>query len=99
METICGTGSWKLVFRREAEGAVILRASTCDAKAALPDTLLGLPVSTTHAKTAAILGVGSAFGQTDGRRVGREIVLTWMLTFPGCGLMGFFLSRLFRMAG
>ena len=62
-------------------------------------TLLGLPVSTTHAKTAAILGVGSAFGQTDGRRVGREIVLTWMLTFPGCGLMGFFLSRLFRMAG
>ena len=61
-------------------------------------TLLGLPVSTTHAKTAAILGVGTCAGGT-GRGAAKEILLTWLLTFPGCGLMGFFLSRLFRMAG
>ena len=61
-------------------------------------TLLGLPVSTTHAKTAAILGVGSACGGRADRQVMRDIVLTWLLTFPGCGLMGFFLSRLFRLA-
>ncbi len=62
-------------------------------------TLLGLPVSTTHAKTAAILGVGAAFDRRDSRPVARDILLTWLLTFPGCGLMGFFLSRLFRLAG
>ena len=55
-------------------------------------TLLGLPVSTTHAKTAAILGAGS---RSD-RRVAGEIALTWLCTFPGCGLLGFFLARLFR---
>ena len=51
-------------------------------------TLLGLPVSTTHAKTAAILGAGSKAN----RRVAGQIVLTWLCTFPGCGLLGFFLG-------
>ena len=45
METISGINNWKLVVRREAEGVTILRAVTCDAKAALPDTLFGLPVT------------------------------------------------------
>ena len=25
----------------------------------------------------------------------REMVLTWVLTFPGCGLIGFLMARLF----
>lgn len=54
-------------------------------------TLLGLPVSTTHAKTAALLGAGR---QADGRVAG-GIALTWLCTFPGCGLLGFFLTKLF----
>lgn len=54
-------------------------------------TLLGLPVSTTHAKTASILGAGSlASGKVAG-----QIALTWLFTFPGCGLLGFFLAKLF----
>lgn len=57
-------------------------------------TLLGLPVSTTHARTSAILGVGSAAGEVD-RRVARQVVLAWLFTFPGCALLGYFLSRLF----
>jgi len=56
-------------------------------------TLLGLPVSTTHAKTAAILGVGDQ--KRVDRRVVRSIVLTWVFTFPGCGAIGFFTARLF----
>ena len=59
-------------------------------------TLAGLPVSTTHAKTAAILGAGTANGGSVNRRVAGRIALTWLCTFPGCGLLGFFLSRLFR---
>ena len=58
-------------------------------------TLLGLPVSTTHAKTAAILGAGS---RANGRVAG-QILLTWLFTFPGCGLLGFFLAKLFLFGG
>ena len=58
----------------------------------------GLPVSTTHAKTTSIMGVGAVkrvsainFG------VVKEMVLTWVLTFPGCGLVGFLMTKLFMM--
>ena len=62
----------------------------------LLSTLLGLPVSTTHTKTAAILGAGSrgAPGGTN-RRVAGSILLTWVCTFPGCGLIGYAVARLF----
>ena len=61
-------------------------------------SLLSLPVSTTHAKTTAIMGVGAVknvkainFG------VVKEMCLTWVLTFPGCGLIGFVMTKLFLM--
>lgn len=44
METIFGSNNWKLTVRRTERGVCILRALTCDARAALPDTLLGEPV-------------------------------------------------------
>ena len=57
--------------------------------------LKGLPVSTTHTKTTAIMGVGAS------RRIKavnwgvvREMVLAWVLTFPGCGLLGYLVTRL-----
>lgn len=45
METVSGVNNWKLVIRREAAGITLLRAVTCDAQAALPETLFGLPVT------------------------------------------------------
>ena len=45
METIAGANNWKLTVRREAAGVAILRAATCDVRAALPETLWGLPVT------------------------------------------------------
>lgn len=45
METISGGGNWRLVLRREADRVTILRAGTCDRRAALPDRLFGLPVT------------------------------------------------------
>ena len=53
-------------------------------------TLLGLPVSTTHAKTAAILGAGAS----PDAGVAGTLGAAWLLTFPGCGLISFGLVKL-----
>ena len=56
----------------------------------------GLPVSTTHTKTTAIMGVGAArrFSSVNWG-VAREMILAWVLTFPGCGLIGYGMAKLF----
>lgn len=61
-------------------------------------TVLGIPVSTTHTKTSAIMGVGAVrrlsainFG------VVRDMMLTWVFTFPGCGLISFVMAKLFMV--
>ncbi len=62
----------------------------------LISTLTGLPVSTTHTKTTAIMGVGASKNiKRVNWSVVKEMVLTWVLTFPGCGLLGFFMAKLF----
>jgi PiT family inorganic phosphate transporter len=59
-------------------------------------SLLGIPVSTTHTKTTAIMGVGAAkrVSSVDWRIV-KEMVLAWILTFPGCGLIAYLMTKLF----
>lgn len=52
-------------------------------------TLLGLPVSTTHAKTAAILGAGAS----PDAGVASSLGITWLLTFPACGFLAFALVK------
>ena len=71
-------------------------ADVAGAGCLLLSTVTGIPVSTTHTKTVAIMGVGAA------RRISnvnwavvKEMVLTWVLTFPGCGLIGFLMAKLF----
>ncbi len=62
----------------------------------LISSLGGLPVSTTHTKTTAIMGVGACRRLSSVNwGVAREMVMTWVLTFPGCGLIGFLMARLF----
>lgn len=61
-------------------------------------TLTGLPVSTTHAKTAAIMGAGAAKDvRSVNWAIAKDMVLTWVCTFPGCGLIGFALAKLFLL--
>ncbi len=73
-------------------------ADSAGAFCLLLSSLTGIPVSTTHTKTTAIMGVGSA------RRISsvnwgvvKEMVMTWVLTFPGCGLIGFLIAKLFMV--
>ena len=56
-------------------------------------TVLGLPVSTTHTRTAALLGVGSAGGRAADWGVARSIALAWLCTFPGCMGLGWLLAE------
>jgi PiT family inorganic phosphate transporter len=59
-------------------------------------SLLGLPVSTTHTKTTAIMGVGAAKRLSSiNWGIVREMVYAWLLTFPGCGLIGFLMAWVF----
>ena len=55
-------------------------------------TSLGLPVSTTHTRTAALLGVGAASGTKVDWRIARSIALAWLCTFPGCMALGYLLT-------
>ncbi len=62
-------------------------------------TYLGVPVSTTHTITGAIVGVGASRGMAAVRwKVANRIVIAWIVTIPAAALMGaaaYALARLF----
>ena len=59
-------------------------------------TFTGMPVSTTHTKTTAIMGVGAEKSMRNVKwGLAGRMVLTWVLTFPGCGLLAFAFTHLF----
>ena len=58
---------------------------------------LGIPISTTHCASSAIMGVGATKRLSAVRwGVARRIVLAWVLTFPICGGLGYLFARLLR---
>ena len=64
----------------------------------LGSSLFGIPVSTTHTKASSIMGVGAARRiRAVNWNVARDMVLTWVLTFPGCGLISFLATKLFLL--
>lgn len=64
----------------------------------LLSSLFGIPVSTTHTKTTAIMGVGATKRLSAiNFSVVKDMVLTWVLTFPGCGLIGYIMVKLFLL--
>jgi PiT family inorganic phosphate transporter len=74
--------------------AADLAAASC----LLLSSLTGIPVSTTHTKTTSIMGVGAAKRLSSVNwGVVKEMVYAWILTFPGCGLIGYLMAKLFIM--
>lgn len=64
-------------------------AETSSALTLFLATALGIPVSTTHTITGAIVGVGALNGVAAVRwGVARNIVWAWILTIPAAGLVG-----------
>lgn len=62
----------------------------------LISSVSGVPVSTTHTKTTAIMGVGASKRLSSVNwNIVKEMVTAWVLTFPGCGLVGYIMAYIF----
>jgi PiT family inorganic phosphate transporter len=67
-------------FAAEMSAATVLQAASS----------LGIPVSTTHAITSAIVGAGTVHGRTRVRwRLVAEIAVSWLVTLPITVALGF----------
>lgn len=55
-------------------------------------SITGLPVSTTHAKTVSIIGVGKCNGSKFNTKKVLDICKAWIFTFPVCGLLSYVLA-------
>ena len=64
-------------------GSISLFLSTC----------LGLPVSTTHAKTSSVMGCGFVDSALN-THTAFEMLAAWIITFPACFIMGYIFTRL-----
>lgn len=90
---IIKTVGMKMVKLEKYQGASADIASTL---CLFGSSLLGIPLSTTHVKTTAIMGVGASKGLSKVNwNVAKNMVLTWIFTFPGCGLLGYLATSIF----
>lgn len=73
-------------------------ADVASALSLLVCSFLGWPVSTTHVKTTSIMGVG-AVKRLSAINLGvvKDMALTWIMTFPGCGIISFLVTKLFML--
>jgi inorganic phosphate transporter, PiT family len=75
-------------------------AETGGSVAILVATLLGIPVSTTHTITGAIVGVGSLSNRARVHwGIAERIVWTWVFTLPACAALGAITYLLARALG
>jgi PiT family inorganic phosphate transporter len=64
-------------------------AETAGALTLFGVTMMGIPVSTTHTITGAIIGVGTARRASAVRwTVAKDIMVAWIVTMPAAGLIG-----------
>jgi inorganic phosphate transporter, PiT family len=74
-------------FAAETTAAIVIQGASS----------MGVPVSTTHVISSAIMGVGTTkrFSAVKWGLVGR-IIWAWVLTLPATGTLGYLLTRLFH---
>jgi PiT family inorganic phosphate transporter len=75
-------------FCAEAGGAITLFLAT----------YFGIPVSTTHTITGAIIGVGAARKPAAVRwNVAGDVILAWIVTLPAAALLGAAFYELYKL--
>ena len=57
-------------------------------------SMLGLPASTTHAKTCAVIGAGASKSRISKNGTVRSMLAAWGLTFPVTAVLGFILTKI-----
>jgi PiT family inorganic phosphate transporter len=88
------SGGWRIIHTMGSRITKLqpvhgFAAETGAAAAVFTATVLGIPVSTTHAITGAIVGVGSTRRLSAVRwGVAGQIVWAWVLTIPGAAFIG-----------
>lgn len=76
--------------------SVELSASLC----LLTASLFGIPVSTTHTKYVAMLGVGVQRGKKHvDWSIVKQLVSAWVLTFPVCAVIGYLTAKFILSLG
>src|SRR2546429_3844694 len=99
------TGGWRIIrtmgmritalkpvngFAAETSAATVIEIAT----------RLGIPISTTHAISGAILGVGATRRLSAVRwGIASRIVTAWVLTIPGCFVLGYVTATVMRTLG
>lgn len=93
-ERIIKTVGIHMVKLDRAQGIV---ADVAAAMCLLFSSIIGVPVSTTHVKTTAIIGIGLASGLEEvNMSIVREMVTAWIITFPCCGVIGYTAAEIFQ---
>jgi PiT family inorganic phosphate transporter len=109
---LCGTvmgigtalGGWRIMrtvgFKiTKLEPVTGFAAESSAAFAILLASRFGIPLSTTHCISTSIMGVGATQRFSAVRwGVARNIVLTWIITFPACGALGWIIASLLKVA-
>jgi len=99
------SGGWRIIHTMGSRITKLqpvhgFAAETGAAGAVFLATALGVPVSTTHAITGSIVGVGSTRRLSAVRwGVAGQIVWAWVLTIPAAGLLGAGMGLLLRAFG
>ncbi len=95
-------GGWRVIQTLGLKVTTLRPAQGFAANAAAATVIefashFGIPVSTTHCISSAIMGVGATRRLSAVRwGTARNIVLTWILTFPACGIMGWIIASLLK---
>ena len=95
-------GGWRVIRTLGLKVTTLRPAQGFAANAAAATVIelashFGIPVSTTHCISSSIMGVGATRRLSAVRwGIARNIVLTWILTFPACGIMGWVIASLLK---
>jgi PiT family inorganic phosphate transporter len=98
-----GLGGWRIIRTlgsrvTKLETPQGFAAETAASVSILLASRLGIPLSTTHTIGTAIMGVGATRRLTAVNwDVSRQIVMTWVLTFPACLILGYVFTWLFKL--
>jgi PiT family inorganic phosphate transporter len=109
---LCGTvmgigtalGGWRIMrtvgFKiTKLEPVNGFAAESSGAFAILLASRFGIPLSTTHCISTSIMGVGATQRFSAVRwGIARNIVMTWIITFPVCAALGWIIASLLKIA-